>query len=380
MAKKINNQSQIRTTENDAILAHMAQNPKIKTQMEAQEMKRLGGNYTATPLVTRLADEHNEQERITQEVVKKPAQVKYFREKAKSESPTTRATRLVKRQSANDRLKAKYGKNYNPEAIRAKQRKLIAAGYDLGKSGADGDWGAKSKAAWEQYQAKNNKTSTTKIPNNQTQPTSNEIKSISQEKAQQLYQNGTGKVDTYLTGLFHMIMPESVAIPHSNGLKDQVAAEIAYTEGLDKSKREVDPHNIKGGTYIGYGIHGTMSGQSQNINQQGNSNNGAAKVMGGYRYFKNDDGSVDVIDPYAFNVVRDFSRTNSKGDPYVYKQGEEDPYAGREWAGLWHDITSEGAGKTVQNVMENFFTRQGKNRSNNIHFEPGEINRRTNQL
>ena len=33
----------------------------------------------------------------------------------------------------------------------------------------------------------------------------------------------------------------------------------------------------------------------------------------------NDDGSVDVIDPYAFNVVRDFSRTNSKGDPYVYK-------------------------------------------------------------
>ena len=262
MAEKTNNQSKIRTTENDPILAHMAQNPKIKAQMEAQEMKRLRGNYTTTPLVTRLADEHNEQERITQEVVKKPAQVKYFREKAKSESPTTRATRLVKRQSANDRLKAKYGKNYNPEAIRARQRKLIAAGYDLGKSGADGDWGAKSKAAWEQYQAKNNKTSTTKIPNNQTQPTSNEIKSISQEEAQQLYQNGTGKVDTYLTGLFHMIMPESVTMPHSNGLKDQVAAEIAYTEGLDKSKREVDPHNIKGGTYIGYGTHGTMSGQS----------------------------------------------------------------------------------------------------------------------
>ena len=283
-------------------------------------------------------------------------------------------------QQKNQRLIKKHGVGYDPDRVRSQQRELIAAGYNLGPTGVDGDWGPISEQKWREYQAKKNKTSTTKTSNNQIQSTSNEIKSISQEKAQQLYQNGTGKMDTYLTGLFHMIMPESVVMPHSNGLKDQVAAEIAYTEGLDKSKREVDPHNVKGGTYIGYGTHGTMSGQSQNINQQGNANNGTAKVMGGYRYFKNDDGSVDVIDPYAFNVVRDFSRTNSKGDPYVYKQGEEDPYAGREWAGLWHDITSKGSGKTTQNIIENFFTRQGKNRSNNIHFEPGEINRRTNQL
>ena len=158
MAEKTNNQSKIRTTENDPILAHMAQNLGTRAQMEAQEMKRLGGNYTTTPLVTRLADEHNEQERIAQEAVKKPTQVKYFREKAKRESPTTKATSLVKRQSANDRLKAKYGKNYNPEAIRAKQRKLIAAGYDLGKSGVDGDWGPKSKQAWQDYKSKQNKS------------------------------------------------------------------------------------------------------------------------------------------------------------------------------------------------------------------------------
>lgn len=153
MANKNNTQSQIRTTENDAILAHMAQNPKTRTQMEAQEIKRLNGSYATIPMATRLADEHDEQERIGQAVTKNPAQVKYFKEKIKSESPTTKATRLIKRQTVNDKLKAKYGSNYNPEAIRAKQRKLIAAGYDLGKTGVDGDWGVNSQKAWKQYQA-----------------------------------------------------------------------------------------------------------------------------------------------------------------------------------------------------------------------------------
>jgi len=98
--------------------------------------------------------------------------------------------------------------------------------------------------------------------------------------------------------------------------------------------------------------------------------------MGGYRYIVNPDNSVDVIDPYSFNIVRDFTRTNKDGKPYVYKGQDVDPYAGHEWKGLYHDIVTEGTGKSVQNLMENFFSRQGKKRKNNIHFEPGEINRR----
>jgi hypothetical protein len=45
----------------------------------------------------------------------------------------------------------KYG---DPEVV-AKQQQLIAAGYDIGPTGADGIWGPKSQTAWEEYQ--NNK-------------------------------------------------------------------------------------------------------------------------------------------------------------------------------------------------------------------------------
>ena len=88
-------------------------------------------------------------------------------------------------------------------------------------------------------------------------------------------------------------------------------------------------------TYIGYNTHGKLSKQSGNINKQTNKNNATSKVMGGYRYRINSDNSIDVEDPYVFNVTRDFTRKNSKGNAYVYRQGE-DPYANREWAGLYH--------------------------------------------
>ena len=226
--------------------------------------------------------------------------------------------------------------------------------------------------------------------NNNTYTSSNSrIQPLNLDQASELYQNGTSGADIYLSGLYHAIAPESWAMPHSEGLKNQIAAAIAYTEGIPVSQREKDPHNMNNGTYIGYDTYGRLSNQlttvgknnkvvGKYINSQSNSNNGAAKVMGGLRYKINDDNSVDVEDPYGFNVSRDFTRTNSHGQPYVYKKGE-DPYAGHEWKGLYHDITTSGEGRSIQNIMENFFTRQGKSRKNNIHFEPGEINSR-NQL
>lgn len=215
------------------------------------------------------------------------------------------------------------------------------------------------------------------------------VQSLNLDQASKLYQNGTGNIDIYLSGLYHAVAPESWTMPHSEGLKNQIAAAIAYNEGVPASQREKDPHNMNNGTYIGYDTYGRLSNQlttvgknnkvvGKYINSQSNSNNGAAKVMGGLRYKINDDNSVDVEDPYGFNVSRDFTRTNSHGQPYVYKKGE-DPYAGHEWKGLYHDITTSGEGRSIQNIMENFFTRQGKSRKNNIHFEPGEINSR-NQL
>ena len=140
-------------SENNKLLELMALDPKNRALMEAQEIRRQGGNYTTTTIATRMADDHDESGRITKEVTKNPKDIKYFPEKNKSEAPKIKATRLVKRQSANDKLQTKYGRNYSPEAVRVKQRKLIEAGYDIGKTGVDGDWGVNSQKAWKQYQA-----------------------------------------------------------------------------------------------------------------------------------------------------------------------------------------------------------------------------------
>lgn len=243
----------------------------------------------------------------------------------------------------------------------------------------DGRWGKMTQDAYNK--SKLGKKSNNTVDNNRgktTQNTDNAVKSINKREASELYKNGTGSTDVYSTGAFHLLAPERLDMPHSSGLKDQVAAEIAYTEGLPISQREKDPHNVKGVTYIGYGTHGRLSGQNENVNKQSNKNNATAKVFGGYRYRINSDGSVDVEDPYSFNIVRDFTRKNSQGDPYVYQSGE-DPYAEHEWQGLWHDLTTSGEGKSIQNLAENFMTRQGKKRNNNIHFAPGEINDRNSR-
>ena len=98
--------------------------------------------------------------------------------------------------------------------------------------------------------------------------------------------------------------------------------------------------------------------------------------MGGYRYIVNPDGSVDVADDYAFHVVRDFSRAGVDGQPHVYRT-EKDPYENKPFIGLVNDLPHVVRnGYKVEDMLENFATRQGKRRRNDIHFRPGEINSR----
>lgn len=265
-------------------------------------------------------------------------------------------------ESAVDGLRARSGKGTTDQAIAWAK----ANGYDVDE---------KSGMVKKSNPIKVTNKEITTTPNT---PSPKKIMPISLEEAQKYYQNGTGNLDVYSSFLYHVIAPKFKAMPHSSGLKDQIAAEIAYTEGLPKSSREKPWKSqlLPGQTYVGYSTHGKMINSDENINNQGTKNNGTSRVMGGYRYVINDDGSVDVKDGYSFGVVRDFTRKNGKGKkPYVYGENE-DPYTGRPWAGLYHDITTSGEGKSLQHLAENFGTRQGKSRKNDIHFEPGEINRR----
>lgn len=57
-------------------------------------------------------------------------------------------------QQKNQRLIKKHGVGYDPDRVRSQQRELIAAGYNLGPTGVDGDWGPISEQKWREYQAK----------------------------------------------------------------------------------------------------------------------------------------------------------------------------------------------------------------------------------
>lgn len=71
---------------------------------------------------------------------------------------TQRAKQLQARKSQQNnydyRLRAKYGAMYNPSKVRQQQQELVKAGYNIV---VDGDWGIKSKQAWQDYQSKQNK-------------------------------------------------------------------------------------------------------------------------------------------------------------------------------------------------------------------------------
>lgn len=302
------------------------------------------------------------------------------------------------------------------------QQQLLSLGYNLGKWGADGNWGNASQAAFDQaikdgyvfkdgkfismkpmlkpkippktleeavqqnpvYQFKQMVKQNPELVTTSQTTTSENIPSTDQLKT--VYQNGPGKSDALAAFLYHIVAPESWSMPHSSGLKDQMAAAITYNESLPDSQKEKDSRGYSkqpnGSTYVGYSTYGTLSNQSKNINQQSTDNNAASKVMGGARYKINDDQSVSVNDKYGFNVVRDFTRINKKNQPVVLteKEKENDPYKDSPWKGLWHDIRSEHSDLTStegwQQVLENFGTRQGKVRDNSFIFEPGEINER----
>lgn len=296
------------------------------------------------------------------------------------------------------------------------QRQLQAKGYDLGKYGVDGKMGKATKAALQQAMAdglvykngelvfKEYKSSVPKesgssvpmygvhpqfgfnIP--QSQKVSSELpdfKSIPTEQLQKIYTEGPGYEQALGTGVYHVLAPESWSTPHTGGLKNQVAAAIAYNESLPTSKREKDSNGIQtdedGYQYIGYNTYGILSGQSGNVNEQGTDGNGASKIMGGLRYRINDDGSVHIKDAYGFNVIRDFNKLNSKGKVRVLTKEEtkSDPYIGSPWKGLWHDLNSEHFSFTeqgLQDLGENFGTRQRKVRDNSFTFKPGEISQR----
>ena len=53
------------------------------------------------------------------------------------------------------RLRAKYGAMYDPNKVRQQQQELVKAGYNIA---VDGDGGAKSKQAWNDYQLKKNQS------------------------------------------------------------------------------------------------------------------------------------------------------------------------------------------------------------------------------
>lgn len=284
-------------------------------------------------------------------------------------------------------------KQSKPRELRDLQQDLKDLGYYT--KIADNKWGNGTRAAIRQAEAdgykidiKNFTISGKKSKKQLAQKpikTSGIIKSLSLKEAQKKYQNGAGDLEVYASGIFHAIEGTGlIPLPHSDKLKDQIAAEIAYTEGLPESKREKDPHKGVKGTYIGYATHGLLSNQSGNINEQGNQNNAVAKIMGGYRYIKNPDGSVDVIDPFSFDVIRNFGEGKDGKSKVI--DTKDDPYA--HWIlpntgaliGLGKDLKDiiGGASGSVQDVAENYFTRLGRKRSNNIHFAPGEIDRRNN--
>lgn len=206
------------------------------------------------------------------------------------------------------------------------------------------------------------------------------------EHLQEVYQNGPGFGNAASSMIYHVIAPEAMSMPHTDNLKDQIAAAIAYSESLPPHKRERDSDGVSvdedGYQYIGYGTYGKLTGQSDNVNKQGTKGNATSKVMGGLRYKFNEDGSVDVKDAYGFNVVRDFSRLNKDGKPAVLKDKTTDPYMGRPLRGLIHDLRQEHSnlfsGQGIQDLAENYGTRQGKVRNNSLHFDSGEIERRIN--
>jgi hypothetical protein len=62
---------------------------------------------------------------------------------------------------------------------------------------------------------------------------------------QEVYQNGPGFGNAASEMIYHIVAPESMSMPHTSGLKDQIAAAIAYSESLPAHKRERDSNGVR---------------------------------------------------------------------------------------------------------------------------------------
>lgn len=178
-----------------------------------------------------------------------------------------------------------------------------------------------------------------------------------------MYQNNSGLLDVGAAFLYHDLMPENMSMPHSRGLKEQLAAAVAF----DQSKQGFHRTRPDGTPMISYDTWGKLSDSSANINKQGTNNNAASNVMGGLTYYIDGD-KVVFPDTYQFMVVRDNKTPNPKAVYY----SENDPYYNKPFLGLWSDALSGNL--SFRDMMENYGTRRGKSRDNKVELTIDEIN------
>ena len=201
----------------------------------------------------------------------------------------------------------------------------------------------------------------------QNKETSLKIIPLNLEQARTSYnrsQSGLG--DVVGTFIYHTIMPESMKMPHSEGLKNQLAAAVAYDQSSEGFKQK----RPDGKSMIGYSTYGVLSNNDLNINKQKTLGNGASKIMGGVTYTIDGD-KVQFDDKYRFGVYR---TVDSDGKVHAYSDGN-DPYKGSPYKGLLSDLSNIGK-LGIQNIAENFGTRQGKSRDNSLQMSINEINSR----
>lgn len=185
-----------------------------------------------------------------------------------------------------------------------------------------------------------------------------EIIPIDSIKAQKLYQAANiGNREVYGSYLYHILTPQAWAMPHSENLKRQIAAAVAF----DQSNQGFHDKRNNGDNMIHYRTWGLLNGDNKNINKQSSSNS-ASNIMGGLSYIiKND--SVYFPDTYRFNITR-----NNNGDVVT-----NDKFKNKPFKGLLNDTTNSNL--NFRNIAENFGTRQGKTRDNSLVMSIRDINK-----
>ena len=185
-----------------------------------------------------------------------------------------------------------------------------------------------------------------------------EVVPIDSTKAQQLYQAAnTGNREVYGSYLYHVLTPQAWSMPHSENLKRQIAAAVAF----DQSNQGFHDKRDNGDNMIHYRTWGLLGGDNSNINKQSSSNS-ASNIMGGLTYIIDND-SVYFPDTYSFGITR-----NNKG-----KVTKNDSFKNKPYKGLVNDIFNNNLG--FRDIAENFGTRQGKTRDNSLTMSIRDINK-----